>query len=105
MDYILSGALYGALFGMFVGIAPVVVGALKKKLGLGIAGFFACFAAGAILGLLLAVPVCGFFIYLIVKNDPSSLKKCPFCAEPIAVEAKVCKHCGRDLPLNSGVTG
>ena len=25
-------------------------------------------------------------------------KKCPFCAEIIKVEAKVCKHCGRELP-------
>lgn len=25
------------------------------------------------------------------------LKKCPFCAELVKTEAKVCKHCGRDL--------
>jgi hypothetical protein len=25
-------------------------------------------------------------------------KKCPFCAELVKKEAKVCKHCGRDLP-------
>lgn len=25
-------------------------------------------------------------------------RKCPFCAEYIKREAKVCKHCGRDVP-------
>ena len=23
--------------------------------------------------------------------------KCPFCAEPVKVEAKICKHCGSNL--------
>lgn len=103
MDSFVDGALYGVLIGGLVGIAPVIVGALKHKLGLGIGGFFVCILSGVMLGLLLAVPVCGIFIYLIVKNDnsPSSLKKCPFCAEKIAFEAKVCKHCGRDLPLSN----
>lgn len=26
-------------------------------------------------------------------------RSCPFCAETIKAEAKVCKHCGRDLPV------
>jgi RNA polymerase subunit RPABC4/transcription elongation factor Spt4 len=25
-------------------------------------------------------------------------RKCPACAEIVKTEAKVCKHCGRDLP-------
>ena len=28
-------------------------------------------------------------------------KQCPFCAEDIKSDAIVCKHCQRDLPLNS----
>ena len=28
-------------------------------------------------------------------------KKCPYCAERVLLEAKVCKHCGRDIPEES----
>lgn len=28
-------------------------------------------------------------------------RKCPWCAEAILVDARVCKHCGRSVPANS----
>lgn len=36
-------------------------------------------------------------------SDPET-KKCPFCAEPILVEAIKCKHCGSSIP-QPGVPG
>lgn len=34
----------------------------------------------------------------VVATDPGPIKRCPFCAEDIKLDAIVCKHCGRDLP-------
>ena len=37
-----------------------------------------------------------------LKKHP--IKKCPFCAELVKLEAKVCKHCGRDFAPVSPVS-
>lgn len=50
----------------------------------------------------------GFIVALIISKDEESIESksiqkgesraCPFCAETVKMKAKVCKHCGKDLP-------
>jgi hypothetical protein len=75
--------MFWALFGALIGVA-----AAQKK------GFS---MAGGILGGLLLGPLAFllFFVSGITKGDQQ--KKCRFCAEFIKADARVCKHCGRDV--------
>lgn len=66
----MSEVFLGALIaGLLVGIIPAICGAIKQKIGLAIGGFFVCVAANIVLGLLLSVPVCAVFVYLIFKKE------------------------------------
>lgn len=39
------------------------------------------------------------------QNLSGDMKKCQFCAEYVKYEAKLCKHCGRDLVNNGELNG
>jgi len=76
------------------GILGGVIGSSKGRKGLG-------YGLGFLLG-----PI-GILIVAVMPEDKAAIteqaiasnqeRKCPFCAELIKSEAKVCKHCGRDV--------
>ena len=69
MNEYMIGAIIGSIIsGAIIGAIPAICGAIKHKLGLAIGGFFACLVSSVILGLILSVPVCAVFVFLIFKK-------------------------------------
>ena len=62
------------IVGMLCGAVPMIFGAVKGELGLGLTGFVVCTVCGLILGMLLAIPAAGVFTFLIAKKDREKQK-------------------------------
>ena len=69
MYYMFIGAI---LSGAVVGAIPAILGATKGKINLGLYGFAACVAGSILLGLILSIPICAVFVYLILKKSPDN---------------------------------
>lgn len=69
------GVIIGSLVvGLICGAIPLVIGINKKKLGLGIGGLIACVVSGLIFGLILAIPICILFVWLISRASKKTRK-------------------------------
>lgn len=56
------GLLYATMIGGLAGMAPLIYGATKKRLGMGFLGFFLCLLAGYFGSLFFAGPVAAVFV-------------------------------------------
>lgn len=69
---VVAGLVFGTIFGILVGLVPLIIGVKKKKTGLGVGGFFASAVSGAVMGLILSIPIAGIFTWLAIRNSKSS---------------------------------
>jgi hypothetical protein len=72
-------------------ILSAIVSLLAKKRGRSPIAFL-------FLSLLLSPLIGGLIlVFMVAAEKPELCKRCPHCAETILLDAKVCKHCRRDI--------
>lgn len=70
-EAIIYMTLINAVVGLILGLIPLIVGIKKNKSKLGILGLLSSTIGGAILGLILSLPIIGVFLWLILKKEPT----------------------------------
>jgi len=61
-------ALINAGIGLILGLIPLIFGIVRRNLKLGLIGFVGSIIGGAILGLILAIPISGLCTWLILRS-------------------------------------
>ena len=61
-------ALIPVAIGFALGLIPLIVGIVKKRIRLGLLGLIVSTVGGALLGMLLSIPAMAIFTWLIVRD-------------------------------------
>ena len=67
-EIMIYASLINAGIGLVFGLVPLISGFVKRNVKYGVIGFLGSIVGGALLGLLLAIPVAAIFTWLIVKR-------------------------------------
>lgn len=65
-----AGIIFGAILGFVIGLIPLILGIVKKKIKFGLIGFIGAIIGNMILGLILSIPIIAISIYFIFQNKP-----------------------------------
>ena len=71
-EAIIYGALINAGVGLVLGLVPLVSGIVKRNVKFGVLGFICAALGGAILGVILSVPVSALFTWMIFRKGPAA---------------------------------
>ncbi len=69
--------LLNAGFGFILGLVPLITGIVRRSFKFGILGFVLSTVGGAILGLILAVPISAIFTWLIFRGPKPGVDNHP----------------------------
>ena len=68
-EALLYVALGGAVVGFFLGLVPLIVGIVKKKVKTGVIGLIVSTLGGALLGVFISIPAMAIFTWLILREQ------------------------------------
>src|SRR6187401_2163881 len=68
-EALLYVALGGAVVGFLLGLVPLILGIVKKKVTTGVIGLIVSTLGGALLGVFISIPAMAIFTWLILREQ------------------------------------
>ncbi len=87
-EAIMYAALFNGGVGLVLGLIPLIAGFVKRQIKYGIIGFLGTLVGGAALGIILSVPVCAVFTWLILRGPKPPREVVVVNKDPIDVSVK-----------------